>query len=178
MPRFYLIFMNREFTQDKINKSDEFYTLEYAIKPLLKYIPSDKTIWCPFDKEESNFVKLLRENGNTVISGHIEEGKNFFEYEPQNYDMIISNPPYSLRTQILERLFLIGKPFALLINESGLFDTKKRYEMLKNNPFEIMVFDKRVHYKKNGIVKKQEPFKSIYLCSQLLPSKFVFSVLS
>ena len=68
--------MNHEFAQDKINKSDEFYTLEYAIKPLLKYIPSDKTIWCPFDKEESNYVKLLRENGNTVINGHIEEGKN------------------------------------------------------------------------------------------------------
>ena len=97
--------MNHEFAQDKINKSDEFYTLDYAIKPLLKYIPSDKTIWCPFDKEESNFVKLLRENGNTVIYSHIEEGKNFFEYEPQNYDMIISNPPYSLRTPILERLF-------------------------------------------------------------------------
>ncbi len=43
--------MNHEFAQDKINKSDEFYTLEYAIKPLLKYIPSDKTIWCPFDKQ-------------------------------------------------------------------------------------------------------------------------------
>jgi len=170
--------MNHEFAQDKINKSDEFYTLDYAIKPLLKYIPNDKTIWCPFDKEESNFVKLLRENGNTVIYGHIEEGKNFFEYEPQNYDMIISNPPYSLRTPILERLFLIGKPFALLINESGLFDTKKRYEMLKNNPFEIMVFDKRINYIKDGIIKKGATFKSIYLCSQILDSKFVFETLS
>ena len=93
--------MNHEFAQDKINKSDEFYTLEYAIKPLLKYITSGKTIWCPFDKEESNFVKLLRENGNNVIYGHIEEGKNFFDYEPKYYDYIISNPPYSLRTPIL-----------------------------------------------------------------------------
>jgi hypothetical protein len=170
--------MNHEFTQNKINKSDEFHTLEYAIKPLLKYIPSDKIVWCPFDKEESNFVKLLRENGNTVIYGHIEEGKNFFEYEPQNYDMIISNPPYSLRTTVLERLFLIGKPFALLINESGLFDTKKRYEMLKNNPFEIMVFDKRINYMKDGVIKKGTPFKSIYLCSQILDRKFVFETLS
>ena len=88
--------MNHEFAQDKINKSDEFYTLDYAIKPLLNYIPSDKIIWCPFDKEESNFVKLLRQNGNTVIYGHIEEGKNFFEYEPQNYDMIISKLPSDL----------------------------------------------------------------------------------
>ena len=88
--------MNHEFAQDKINKSDEFYTLEYAIKPLLKYIPDDKTIWCPFDKAESNFVKMFEAKGNKVIYGHIEEGKDFFEYEPENYDYIISNPPYSL----------------------------------------------------------------------------------
>jgi len=169
---------NHEFKQDKVNKSDEFYTLEYAIKPLLKYIPSEKTIWCPFDKVESNFVKLLRENGNNVIYGHIEDGKDFFEYEPQNYDMIISNPPYSLRTPILERLFLLKKPFALLINESGLFDTKKRYEMLKNNPFEIMVFDKRINYIKNGEIKRGATFKSIYFCSGILPKQFVFEVLA
>ena len=170
--------MNHEFAQDKINKSDEFYTLEYAIKPLLKYIPSDKTIWCPFDKEESNYVKLLRENGNTVINGHIEEGKNFFEYEPQNYDYIVSNPPYSLREPILERLFLLGKPFAMLINEAGLFDSKKRYELLKNNRFEIMVFDKRIDYIKGKEMLKGVPFKSIFLCSNILPTQFTFEMLS
>jgi hypothetical protein len=170
--------MNHEFAQDKINKSDEFYTLDYAIKPLLKYIPSDKTIWCPFDKQESNFVKLFTKRGNEVIYSHIEDGKDFFYYEPkQNYDYIISNPPYSLRTDILQRLFLIKKPFALLINESGLFDTKRRYEMLKNNPFEIMVFDKRINYIKDGVIKKGATFKSIYLCSQILQSKFVFETL-
>lgn len=169
--------MNHEFAQEKKNKSDEYYTLEFAIRPLLKYIKSDKIVWCPFDKEESNYVKLLRENGNKVIYGHIDEGKDFFKYEPQEYDYIISNPPYSLRTPILERLFLIGKPFALLINESGLFDTKKRYEMFKNNPFEIMVFDKRINYIKDGVVMKGVTFKSIYLCSQMLPSKFVFEKL-
>lgn len=168
---------NHEFQQDKVNKSDEFYTLEYAIKPLLKYIPSDKTIWCPFDKSESNFVKLFEAKGNKVIYGHIEDGKDFFDYEPQNYDYIISNPPYSLRTPILERLFLLNKPFALLINESGLFDTKKRYEMLKNNPFEIMVFDKRINYIKDGAIKKGATFKSIFFCSKILPTQFVFEAL-
>lgn len=171
--------MNREFTFDKSKKSDEFYTLPYAVKPLLKYIDKGKTIWCPFDKEESAFVRVFKENGYNVLFSHIETGQDFFEYEPiEKYDLVISNPPYSLRTPIMQRLYFnIKKPFALLINESGLFDTKYRYEMLKTNQFELMIFDKRVHYEKDGIVKKQEPFKSIYLCSNLLPDKIVFEVL-
>ena len=169
--------MNHEFAQNKINKSDEFYTLEYAIIPFLKYIPNNKIVWCPFDKSESNYVKLLKEKGHIVVHGHIEEGKDFFQYEPAYYDYIISNPPYSLRTPILERLFSLKKPFALLINESGLFDTKKRYELFKNNPFEIMVFDKRINYIKDGVIKRGATFKSIYLCSNILPDKFIFEVL-
>lgn len=169
--------MNHEFAQDKINKSDEFYTLEYAINPIIKYIHPSLSVWCPFDTVESNYVKLLKANGNNVINGHISEGKDFFDYEPYKYDIIVSNPPYSLRTPILERLFSIGKPFALLINESGLFDTKKRFEMLKNNPFEIMVFDKRINYIKDGVVKKGATFKSIYLCSNVLKDKYTFEYL-
>lgn len=167
--------MNHQFKQ---NKADEYYTKEYAIAPLLKYIPINKTVWCPFDKQESNFVKLLQERGNNVICSHIETGQDFFEYEPKYYDYIVSNPPYSLRELILERLFLLNKPFAMLINEAGLFDSKKRYELLKNNPFEIMVFNKRIDYIKNEEVLKGVPFKSIFLCSNILPNQFTFESLS
>ena len=168
--------MNHQFKQ---NRKDEYYTKEYAIKPLLKYIEQDKIIWCPFDKIESNFVKLLKDNGNKVFYSHIETGQDFFFYEPeQSYDYIISNPPYSLREKILERLFLIGKPFAMLINESGLFDSKKRYELLKNNSFEMMIFDKRIDYLKNDKKLRGVPFKSIFLCSKILPEQIVFEKLN
>ena len=163
--------------QFKQNKLDEYYTKEYAITPLLKYIPTKTTVWCPFDKEESNFVKLLREHGCNVIYSHIDTGQDFFEYEPQKYNYIVSNPPYSLRERILERLFLLQKPFALLINEAGLFDSKKRFELLKNNKFEIMVFDSRVDYIKGTEVMKGVPFKSIFLCSNILPTTYVFEAL-
>ena len=163
--------------QFKQNKLDEYYTKEYAITPLLKYIPTKTTVWCPFDKEKSNFVKLLRQHGCNVIYSHIDTGQDFFEYEPQNYDYIVSNPPYSLRERILERLFLLQKPFALLINEAGLFDSKKRFELMKNNKFEIMVFDSRVDYIKGTEVMKGVPFKSIFLCSNVLPTTYVFETL-
>ena len=48
---------------DKVAGSgnDEFYTPEYAITPILKYIATDKIVWCPFDTADSNFVKMLEE---------------------------------------------------------------------------------------------------------------------
>lgn len=168
--------MNHQFKQ---NKADEYYTKEYAVYPILEFIPKHKTVWCPFDKAESNFVKMIVKNENPVIHTHIDNGKDFFEYEPyMDYDYIISNPPYSKREAILERLFLLGKPFAMLINEAGLFDSKKRFGLLRDNPFEIMVFDKRIDYIRNGEALKGVPFKSIYLCSGMLPSKFVFKDLN
>lgn len=37
--------------------NDEFYTPDYAIDPIVKYIPEGSRIWCPFDTAESLFVK-------------------------------------------------------------------------------------------------------------------------
>ena len=39
--------------------NDECYTPSYGVTPILEYIPSDSIVWCPFDTEESEFVKLI-----------------------------------------------------------------------------------------------------------------------
>ena len=46
---------------DKVANSgnDEFYTPPYAVQPILKYIKPNSTVWCPFDTEDSWFVKLI-----------------------------------------------------------------------------------------------------------------------
>ncbi len=66
---------------DKVagSQNDEFYTPNYAISPLIKYLKPESIVWCPFDSEESNFVKLLSSKGFTVIATHIEEGFDFFK---------------------------------------------------------------------------------------------------
>jgi hypothetical protein len=162
--------------QFKQNKLDEYYTKEYAVYPILEYI-GNKIVWCPFDKSESNFVKIFQRNNINITYSHIDDGKDFFEYEPTHYDIIISNPPYSRREDILERLFSLKKPFMILINDAGLFHSKKRFELLKNNNFEMIIFNKRIDYIKGNEVMKGVPFKSIYLCSNVLPERFVFKYL-
>lgn len=81
-------------TSNRKKDGDELFTPYYAVEPLIKYIPSDKVIWCPFDKRWSAFVTKLKENGNKIIATHLEDGYDFLHYEPkEHYDFIISNPP-------------------------------------------------------------------------------------
>lgn len=164
---------------DKVAGSgnDEFYTPQYAIAPILKYIKPGATVWCPFDTKESMFVKLLHEAGCTVIATHISAGQDFFEMEPPECDYIISNPPYSKKGDVLERLFSIGKPFAMLLGVVGLFESQKRFEMFRDNDFEIMYLNRRVAYFKSYEEQKPSlnpPFSSVYLCHKMLPKQIVF----
>ena len=159
------------------SKNDEFYTPEYAIFPIIKYIPKNSTIWCPFDVDDSLFVKLFKQNGFKVINTHLENGQDFFKIDIPDCNYIISNPPYSLKTEVFEKLFEIGKPFAMLVGVVGLFESQKRFNLFKNNQFEIMYFNKRVSYFKSYDEKKTSlnpPFSSVYLCSKMLPNQIVF----
>lgn len=61
-------------TSECTPEAQEMYTPFYAVRPILKYIPKDKKIWCPFDKEWSAFVQTFRQNGYDVQRSHIDEG--------------------------------------------------------------------------------------------------------
>lgn len=165
---------------DKVagSQNDEFYTPKFAIKPILKYLKPNSNIWCPFDTKESNYVKLFTETGHDVLCTHIDNGVDFFKCElNEDTDYIISNPPYSLKTEVLERLFELNVPFAMLVGVVGLFESQKRFDMFKNNKFEIMYFNRRVSYMKDYISNKLElnpPFSSVYVCHNILPQQIVF----
>lgn len=58
--------------------------------------------------------------------------------ETPNCDYIISNPPYSLKGDVIDRLFEIGKPFAMLVGVVGLFESQHRFNLFKSHEFEIM----------------------------------------
>lgn len=139
--------------------------------------PPGITIWCPFDTNESLFVKRFRERGYNVIATHIANGEDFFEIDIPDCDYIISNPPYSRKGDVLQKLFEIGKPFAMLVGVVGLFESQKRFEMFKNNEFEIMYMNKRIAYFKNYSEQKPSlnpPFSSVYICKDILPKTIVF----
>lgn len=128
-----------------------------------------KTVWCPFDKDESKFVRTFKTLGFEVNHGHIEEGQDFFSYlEPQG-DIVVSNPPFSKRDAIFERLYEMKVPFALVMNFNGLFDSKKRADLFRQNKVELLIPRGRMKFISKDRGQLNSPnFQSIYVCSGLL----------
>lgn len=163
--------------QIKTSKSDEYYTPRYAVEIILPYLEKFEHIWCPFDKKHSEFVKALQERGKKVTFGHIETGQDFFSYEqaPDGVDCIVSNPPFSKRQAIFEKMYSLGLPFGLIINMNGLFDSKARYELFKNNNFELLIPKGRICFFDETMEAKNKPnFQSIYVCNGILPQTIEF----
>ena len=141
-------------------KEDELYTPKILVEPIIQYLDPKWIIWCPFDTDKSEFVLILKEKGFNVIHSHKDEGKDFFEYEPKYFDCIISNPPYSLKLKVLERLYSFNKPFGVILGLPIL-----NYQIIGN-----FFIDKKVSF--NG---KTASFNSSYFCNNLLPNDLIFT---
>lgn len=170
--------LNKGYLYAKTNReSDEVYTPDYAVLPIIKYIPKGTIVWCPFDMPDSEFVIQLKKAGFAVISSHIDEGNNFFYYEPPIYDVIISNPPFSIKDDIIKRLYELNKPYAILLPVPTL-QGQKRFPYMKD--CQALLFDKRINYFKNKETKeiqKGVSFGSFYLCRNFLPKDLIFEKL-
>lgn len=152
----------------KLKRQDEYYTPKLLVKPLLQYLKPNSTIWCPFDEENSEYVIELSKH-HKVIYSHIKNKKDFFEYEPkENYDIICSNAPYSKKLQVLERLYKLKKPFAVLLGLPIL-----NYQVIGNffldKSLQLLIFDKKVSFDGNTA-----SFNSSYFCFNFLPKDLIF----
>lgn len=156
---------------------DEYYTQQEAVNMIVPYILQRgyKKVWCPFDKADSKFVKILQDEGFKVNYGHIETGQNFFDYREPQGDIVVSNPPFSKRDAIFERLYEWDIPFALIINFNGLFDSKKRVDIFRKHRVEMLIPRGRMkfYHKEKGLLNSPN-FQSIYVCNKLLNDQIVF----
>ena len=152
--------------------NDECHTSDYAVIPIMEYIPKDAVVWCPFDTEESRFVNEIAKT-NKVEFSHISNGQDFYKYEPEKWDIIISNPPYTNKRKIFERCLAFNKPFALLMSNTWLNDAAPK-QLFMQKDLQLLMFDKRIQYDKGGGV----PFGSSYYCHRLLPKQIVFEELA
>lgn len=155
-------------------ENNELYTPLYAVDPILKYIPKDKIIWCPFDEEWSAFYRRLKEEGYNVVRSSLKDGQDFFTYEPNKWDMIVSNPPFSSKNKVLERLYSFKKPFAILLPLNSL-QGKTRFKFFTQG-IQLLSFDSRISFHKPDsmdIVIKGSPFATAYFCKDLLPRDLI-----
>lgn len=158
-------------------KNDECYTPRYGVEPLLEFLPQykDKIIWCPFDDEASEFVIVLKENGYNVVFSHIKYGQDYYNYEPCNWDLMISNPPFTNKSETFKRALSFNKPFALLMTITWLNDGAPA-NIFADKQLQILSFNKRIEFKNQKQTGKIN-FLSAYFCWNFLPSNFIFRTL-
>lgn len=155
-------------------KNDECYTHRYAVEPLLEFLEPyrGKTIWCPFDTDDSEFVKVFKEHGFDVVYSHIDNGQDFYEYEPEHFDLIISNPPFTNKTKMFERVLSFNKPFAILMSILYMNDGTP-YKIFKDIDLQLLLFPKRMTFK-NQPQNNKINFMSCYYCKDFLPKAIMF----
>jgi uncharacterized protein YutD len=164
------------FTQKTFLKHDDYMTPENAWQNIKNYLPKDKVIYEPF-YGDGNSGLFLRNLGIEVI----HEAIDFFETSDRmseilnKCDIIVSNPPFSIKKKVFTKLKELGKPF-IMICPSSMINTKYMRELFSaddENPLQIMIPPSRINFIKkiNGKVPEgwgnRCNFDCFYYCWQM-----------
>lgn len=156
---------------------DRAWTPWHAAVPLFSYLPADTRIWecCAGD---GWLARWLTEAGYSVRSTDYKTGHDALTWAPDSgdYDVIVTNPPWSLKYKFIERLFALGKPWALLVpigTTSAATARKARNKAGKT--WEELRLDRRVdyHMPTSGFHNNGAQVTSLWLCHGLLPEPIV-----
>jgi hypothetical protein len=162
---------------------DECYTTKSEAEKLCKYLTDNKMIskdliiWMPFDNELSNIYKSFEKNGYKIELSNLELGLDFYNYEPKKWDIIITNPPFSKRTNLMKRLVGFGKPF-IILQATQFFNNQFCVNMLSKHDFKFILPSCRMNFltynkEKNRVIssKNGTAFYSFWLCHKIGLSK-------
>lgn len=158
-------------------ESDECLTPRYGVLPIVKYLIMRQywNIYCPFDAEHSQYVRVLRSYSFTV-----HHGMDFFNTPtPPGTQCIVSNPPFSIKDDILERLYELAIPFAVLLPQNSL-QGKRRVSQYMKNGLQYLGFDGRINFYTRGDLAKWKPANHMatgYFCRDVLPYQLMFEEL-
>ena len=121
----------------------EYYTPNWVWDCLKDYIPKDKVIWEAFRNEHELSTRAadhLRQIGFDVVNPYLD----FFENNLG--DIVVSNPPFNRKKQVMERLFELNKPFMLVL-PNIILNTKYFIDWAKNDKdIQIIILPKRVDF--------------------------------
>ena len=123
-------------------KHDDYMTPKSAWEAIEHIIPEDKVIWEPF-AGNGNSKKFLTELGFDVISNE----EDFFENN--RGEIIVTNPPFSKKKEVFQKLKELGKPF-IIICPTPMLVTKYFRELFSDDedPIKIIIPRKRIQFMK------------------------------
>lgn len=156
-------------------KHDDYMTPKYAWENIIQFIPKDKVVWEAFYGNGKS-GEYMKELGINVFHEPID----FFNEQPtNNWDLIVSNPPFSKTKEILKKLKEYDKPFILILPSSKI--NTSYFREWKDKNIQIIIPRKRIHFEKlvNGVVpdnwKNSCNFDTFYYCYKMnLPKDIIW----
>jgi hypothetical protein len=160
-------------TLDKHN--DDYTTPPETWNQIREYLPRGYgvEVWESFYNPDSTSADTLRELGCKVVCANVD----FFNHKLGTH--IVTNPPFSCKEAVFNRLAELDMPFIVLIPSHSLCARyiKRHFK----NKLQIIIPDTRLHYMKRDketgerITLKRTPFDSVYLCYKMhLPSDMIW----
>ena len=133
-------------------KHDDYMTPDHAWADIEDYIPKDKIIWEAFYGDGESGITL-----ETMGCNVIHEERDFYD-EPPEYDLIVTNAPFSDTKNIMRRLAELDKPFIMIMPSSKINTSYFRESFA--NKIQIMIPRRRIHFIKMVDGKKPDNSKS------------------
>lgn len=136
--------------------SDEWYTPTNVVNFIKNNIDlRDKKIICPFDSEWSNFVKAFPNSIHGI--------RDFMEND-YDYDICITNPPFSFKFDILEKILTFGKECVLIFPETAIFSVTF-FNLLNKYHFNYKIYSpkQRIYFIDQNGNQNRPNFHSVIL---------------
>ena len=141
--------------------SDEWYTKKETVELMYQLLEpvEGSVIMCPFDTDKSQFVKVGNDKGFEVFRNI----KNWLDSEYE-YDYLITNPPFSIKDRVIEKVLKSGKPSALVLPLDAL-GGKGRHNLYKTYGYPtVYIPTRRISYiSEDGQETKSNHFHSVIL---------------
>jgi len=140
---------------------------ELLLSTLPTIVPTKSTIWEPFVGISNRSSKVYKQLGHAVY----ETTCDFFTIDkwPVNKQgnamILVSNPPFSRKFEVLDRLFQFKQPFAILLPSWVFASATVRKMIHKHNiDIQIIVPNMRTHYyNTEGQQIRKTAFDSVYI---------------
>ena len=131
---------------------DDYMTPKHAWEDIKDYIPKKK-IWEAF-YGDGNSGNHLTELGFDVI----HEARDFFTEQPDEWDIIVSNPPFSKAKEVMSKMLEYDKPFIMIMPSSKI--NTSYFRTWKDKGLQIIIPRKRIHFTKLVDGKVPDKWKS------------------
>jgi hypothetical protein len=147
-------FVGRGDRYDDKKHLDIYETNPEYLNDLFKYEPyiNDGSYYEPCWGINKYLYVRMKELGFDVNGGDIIDGQDFLKCET-NYDYIITNPPFNLNSQFIEKAFRVTNRKISFLVPLNYLDTIKRWNIFHNPDFpckSVLVYSKRISFIKGG----------------------------